>query len=90
MKICMHCFVSGHVQGVAFRYYTRQQAQHLNVSGWARNLIDGRVEVLAYGEARAVESLCVWLHQGPPLAHVTEVKCQKIDNPEFPEGFSIA
>ncbi|MDY6991732.1 MAG: acylphosphatase [Pseudomonadota bacterium] len=89
MTLCLHCFVSGHVQGVAFRYYTRDQAQSLGISGWARNLTDGRVEVLACGEARAIEQLSMWLHQGPPSAHVTEVQCEKVEKTQMPDGFSI-
>jgi acylphosphatase len=88
-KICQRCFVSGRVQGVAFRYYTRQQAQRLGVSGWARNLADGRVEVLAGGEPSAVNKLCAWLHEGPPLAHVTDVQCTAASEADCPEGFAI-
>lgn len=85
----MHCLVSGYVQGVSFRYHTRQQALNLGVSGWARNLSDGRVEVLAYGEAKAVESLCAWLHKGPAAAEVSAVQCHKVDNPQYMDGFGI-
>jgi acylphosphatase len=89
-KICQRCLVSGRVQGVSFRYYTRQQAQRLGVSGWAHNLADGRVEVVACGDSRAVEQLCAWLHQGPPLAYVTLVQCQAITRPhDCLDGFEI-
>ncbi len=87
-KICKHCFVSGRVQGVSFRYYTRQQAQRLGISGWARNLADGRVEVLACGQPSAVDKLCAWLHDGPSLAYVTNVQCQAVTQ-DCPEGFGI-
>jgi len=88
-KICRHCFVSGRVQGVAFRYATQRQAQALGVSGWARNLADGRVEVLACGESDAVDKLCAWLHQGPSLARVTEVQCTLVSQADYPKGFGI-
>jgi acylphosphatase len=88
-EICRHCFVSGRVQGVSFRYYTLQQAQRLGISGWARNLADGRVEVLACGSAKAVESLHAWLHEGPSLAYVTEVQCQTKTHCDCPNGFKI-
>jgi acylphosphatase len=88
-KICRHCFISGRVQGVSFRYYTRKQAQSLRVSGWARNLADGRVEVLACGTPNAVERLCAWLHEGPSLAYVTDVQCQTVDYSDSPAGFEI-
>ena len=90
MNKCLHCFVSGRVQGVAFRYATRNQAQNLGISGWARNLTDGRVEILACGEARAVEQLSLWLHQGPPAAQVTAVHCETTEPNPTPSGFSIA
>ncbi len=85
-KLCMHCFISGRVQGVAFRHYTRQEAVRLEITGWARNLDDGRVEVIACGEASAIEKLMICLHKGPPLARVTAVKCEKIDNSKSPTG----
>ncbi len=89
-KIGRHCFVSGRVQGVAFRYYTYQEAQRLGISGWVRNLADGRVEVLAYGTPDAVEKLCAWLHEGPSLAYVTDVQCQTMTAPNVPVGFEIS
>ena len=66
-------FVSGRVQGVAFRAYTRAQANALDLRGHARNLSDGRVEVLAVGDAAAIERLAEWLQHGPPLARVEAV-----------------
>ncbi len=89
-KTCKHCFVSGRVQGVAFRYYTRKQAQQLGILGWARNLADGRVEVLACGESKAVETLCAWLHEGPSLAYVVAVKCQTVAHSDSLSGFEIS
>ncbi len=68
--------MSGKVQGVFFRGTTRQQALSLGLVGWARNLPDGRVEVVASGENIQVQSLCDWLQVGPPHAHVTEVVCE--------------
>lgn len=78
MSICKRCLVSGRVQGVWFRASTRDQARRLGVTGWARNLHDGRVEVLACGDAAAVEALCDWLWDGPPLAQVTQVSCETV------------
>lgn len=72
---CRRCFVSGRVQGVFFRASTRTRALALGVTGHARNLPDGRVEVLACGEPRAVEALCAWLAEGPPAARVSDVQC---------------
>lgn len=71
--------VSGRVQGVWFRGATAQQAHALGLSGHARNLDDGTVEVLAAGPAGAVEALVKWLRQGPPLAQVMTVRVQDVE-----------
>ncbi|MGF1527903.1 MAG: acylphosphatase [Candidatus Competibacterales bacterium] len=71
---CRRCWVSGRVQGVYFRAATQQKAKALGLTGHAINLADGRVEVLACGEATAVASLVVWLGQGPPQARVSDVQ----------------
>jgi acylphosphatase len=83
--IARRCFVSGRVQGVFYRASTRQRAQELGCRGYARNLSDGRVEVLAIGEPAAVHALVEWLRQGPPAAHVTEVKCAEVQLTEIGE-----
>ena len=70
--------VSGRVQGVAFRAYTRQQALALGLRGHAVNLRDGRVEVLAVGEADAIDRLGEWLWQGSPLARVEDVQRHEV------------
>lgn len=72
-KICAHFFVSGKVQGVWFRVSTQDKAKELGLTGWARNLADGRVEVMACGEGNKVNELHEWLTQGPELAQVTKV-----------------
>lgn len=76
MKICIQCYVSGLVQGVWYRASTQEQALQLGVSGYARNLRDGRVEILACGEEEAVFALRDWLWKGPPHARVNDVKWQ--------------
>jgi len=63
-------FVSGKVQGVWFRASAREQAQALGLRGYAHNLADGRVEVLAAGDEAAIERLAQWLRHGPPNARV--------------------
>jgi len=77
--IARRCLVSGRVQGVFFRASTRQRALALGVLGHARNLADGRVEVLACGEAAAVDALCAWLWQGSAASHVTGVEIDAAD-----------
>jgi len=70
----LHAFVSGHVQGVSFRYHTKKQANSLNLKGFVRNLGDGRVEVVAQGPKPDLERLAEWLHQGPDSASVKSVE----------------
>lgn len=71
--------VSGTVQGVFFRASTREEARRLGLSGHAKNLPDGSVEVVAVGPTDAVEALAAWLQQGPPMAKVMAVHRSDID-----------
>jgi len=87
-KICVQCHISGKVQGVWFRASTQEQAIALGLTGWTRNLPDGRVEVLACGERGAIEVLLAWLKKGPALAEVSEVSQQEVDWQTF-ERFAI-
>jgi acylphosphatase len=88
MKKTMHCFVSGRVQGVCFRMATREQAMLQGITGWARNLPDGRVEVMASGDDQQLQQLKEWLKQGPDLARVTDISVKELEHQEF-EYFSI-
>jgi acylphosphatase len=93
MDICKQVFVSGRVQGVFFRDSTRQVANDLKLSGGVRNLMDGRVEVLAAGDEVAIQTLINWLEIGPKFAKVSTIEV--IDCPiNLPEitmdgGFEI-
>lgn len=87
--VCKHCLVSGRVQGVFYRASTAERARALNLRGYARNLPDGRVEVLACGEPAAVDALCEWLWEGPPAARVTEVVARTVECAEIPSTFQI-
>lgn len=71
--IAKRCVVSGKVQGVWFRASAKREADRLGVTGHARNLADGSVEVLACGAPEAVAALVEWLHAGPPQARVERV-----------------
>lgn len=73
-QVRAHLYISGLVQGVGFRYYTRQQAQQHGVSGWVRNLPDDRVEAVLEGDRSAVEQMVEWCRQGPPSAQVEGVQ----------------
>lgn len=66
--VCTAAWVHGRVQGVGFRYATQHQARQLGLSGYAKNLDDGSVEVLACGEESQVQQLIDWLQQGGPRA----------------------
>ena len=85
MSQCIRCRVSGRVQGVFFRASTRDRARELGLRGYARNLDDGRVEVLACGLPAALESLQAWLWQGPPSAEVSDVQCEAVGDPGMDE-----
>lgn len=65
--------VSGRVQGVCFRAYTRDAAERLGVCGYVRNLPDGTVEIVAEGEDGGVDALVEWARTGPAYARVTGV-----------------
>ena len=69
----LHLWISGRVQGVFFRGAAADEARTLAITGWARNLPDGRVEIVAEGRRPALNALAAWAHQGPPAAHVTQV-----------------
>ena len=74
MKARAHVYINGYVQGVFFRDETRELAQRLDVSGWVRNLRDGRVEAVFEGERERVEEMLNFCHRGPPGARVTGVE----------------
>lgn len=78
--------VSGKVQGVFFRASTRERALDLGLSGRATNLPDGRVEVVAAGDAAALDLLEAWLRMGPPAARVESV-AREVWTDEVNEGF---
>ena len=75
--------VSGMVQGVGFRYFTSHQGLKLGLTGYAKNLYNGDVEVVAFGNTEKLDALYQWLHQGSPAAEVRAVEraehcCDKI------------
>ncbi len=66
--------ISGRVQGVFFRAYTHEAAQLIGVTGWVRNLHDGRVEAVLEGDADKVNKMVEWCYEGSPLSRVDEVE----------------
>jgi len=90
MKARVHIFVSGFVQGVFFRDHTRRWASSLGLTGWVKNLWDGRVEVVAEGDQEKIEALLARLKEGPPSARVEKVDVTWEEyRAEFPD-FRIA
>lgn len=73
-KIRAHIFIQGMVQGVFFRVKTRQKAKVLGVSGWVKNLPDGRVEAVFEGEKEKVEQIIEWIKKGPLFSRVDDVE----------------
>ena len=69
----VHVYISGRVQGVCFRAMTQQTALNLKLTGWVRNMDDGRVEALLEGEDAAVDQMVVWCKTGPPAARVDDI-----------------
>ena len=88
MSRSLHFLVSGRVQGVFFRRYTKQQAERHGLVGWVRNLPDGRVEGVARGSEDGLAAFREWLQQGPELARVTGVEIDELEFGEF-DGFII-
>ncbi|MFW0697568.1 acylphosphatase [Pantoea sp. R13S299] len=85
---CFKAWVHGRVQGVGFRYSTQAEARTLGVLGYAKNLEDGSVEVLAWGEAEQVEALIAWLKAGGPRsARVDKVLVEPHQPAEAPRDF---
>jgi acylphosphatase len=76
MRVARRYFISGRVQGVGFRYFTEAIAQREGVAGWVRNLPDRSVEVVAEGDADAVERFERAVRRGPPGARVDRVEVE--------------
>ena len=84
----MRCLIEGKVQGVFYRTSTMARANELGLSGWARNLADGRVEVVAQGSSDSVAELGAWFWQGPAAARVSTVTVEPWSD-EVEAGFSV-
>ena len=73
----LHVFVSGRVQGVSFRAGAARMALALGLTGWVRNLPDGRVELHAEGREALLDALLEWARKGPPQAHIDHVEVHR-------------
>jgi len=89
MNVSYIAHVSGKVQGVYFRVSSQQKAIDYCLSGYARNLSDGDVEVFLSGEEENVEKMLAWLKHGPDLAEVTQMQQKQVDWQEH-SFFSIS
>lgn len=89
MNVRAHVFVSGFVQGVFFRYETMRRARQRGVTGWVRNLRDGRVEAVFEGEKDGVEDMLSFCRRGPLGAVVRDVKLYWEEPTGEFEGFNI-
>jgi len=85
----LHAVISGRVQGVAYRYFAEKRAVSLGLTGWVRNLYDGRVEVLAEGERASLEIFLGEIRKGPRLAQVEAVNVSWEEATGEFRGFSI-
>jgi acylphosphatase len=81
--------ISGRVQGVYFRAYTRDQAVARGLTGWVRNLPDGRVAAVFEGDREKIDSMLAWLQEGPRYAAVDEVLTDWQPHQGEFQGFNI-
>ena len=86
--ICKHVIVSGRVQGVGFRYWVAREAEGLGITGWVRNLADGRVEAVFSVDQSAVGEMLARLQMGPRLANVSDLAVSDAAPADF-AGFEI-
>ncbi len=86
----VHIYVSGKVQGVFFRAEAQRTAMNLKLTGWVRNMEDGRVEVLLEGEDTDVDKMIAWCKTGPPAAHVDHVEFIEEPHTGNLRGFNIS
>ncbi len=81
--------VSGRVQGVYFRLFTQNKAKHFGINGSAKNLADGRVEIIAEAENMALEDFIKWCNKGPITARVDHVEITELQHAEALTSFEI-
>lgn len=89
MMICRQYLVSGRVQGVFYRATARDVGERCGLTGWVKNLPDGRVEALAIGDEHAIAQFEQWLSVGPDMAQVMSVDKKAVDIIPDLNGFKI-
>jgi len=85
---CRRFYVSGRVQGVYYRASACDIARQLGLTGWVRNMPDGRVEAVACGDSRKLDEFEAWLWNGPETARVDSVIAQEMELQVF-DGFDV-
>jgi acylphosphatase len=85
----VHVHISGRVQGVFFRAETQRAAMNFKLTGWVRNMADGRVEAVFEGEDTNVDKMLTWCHIGPPAARVENVTAKEEPYTDSFHDFSI-
>ena len=84
-----HLLISGTVQGVGYRWSCQRAAKGIGVTGWVRNLPDGRVEAVAQGTKEQVEQFIRWCYRGPEEARVTDIAVTSGEAAEEVQDFGI-
>lgn len=85
----VHLYVEGRVQGVGFRAFTRSRARSLGVTGWVKNLPDGRVEIEAVADAETLADFESHVRQGPPAGRVRSVDRRELTDPPDFNDFEV-
>ena len=85
----LQILVSGRVQGVGFRDFVRRGAEKFGIRGYAKNLVNGDVEVLAEGSKAALDEFLVLLKQGPPASKVGNLRIDELKGSQNYTGFEI-
>lgn len=89
MNARVHVFVSGKVQGVFFRSSTKNTAEELGITGWVRNLPDGRVEAVFEGEKDSIDKMIEWCSKGPAYSQVADVEVMPEEYSGEFKGFMV-
>lgn len=87
--ICIHILVSGRVQGVWYRAFTKEAAERHDINGWVKNLDDGRVEALAIGEKEKIADFIDELKKGPKASRVDSIEAKESKTKEMHDSFRI-
>lgn len=87
--VCIHCVVSGLVQGVFYRSNTEKEANKLGLTGWVKNLSNGDVEAVINGDEEKVDAMLEWMYQGPTMARVDNIAVTRVNPEENYSSFSV-